>query len=111
MATATTTRTAKPATPKTPEDMEAEIDRLREDVAKLTKQLAATGNHAYSAAARAANDGMEELRVRGQAAADAVRSNAYDLERQVSDAVREKPISSLAIAAGVGFFFALLTRR
>ena len=111
MATAATGRTTKPTTPKSPEDLEAEIERLREDVSKLTKQLAATGNHAYSAATRAANEGMEELRIRGQAAADAARSQADDIERQVSEAVREKPITSLAIAAGVGFFLALLTRR
>lgn len=110
MATAQTTKAAK-AGPKTPEDLEAEIERLREDVAKLAKQLAATGEHSYSAARRAATLGVDELKARGEAAVNTVRTNADDIERQVTEAVREKPITSLAIAAGIGFFLALLSRR
>lgn len=94
-----------------PTDLEIEIARLREDVARLSEQLARTGEHTLSAARRAANEGAEQLRVKGEAAVDALKSNAGDLERQVTDAVREKPLTSLAIAAGIGFFFALLSRR
>ena len=32
-------------------------------------------------------------------------------KQQISDSVREKPLTSLAIAAGVGYLFALLARR
>ena len=91
--------------------MEAEISRLREDVAKLTELISATGQHSYSAARRAATEGAEQLRVKGEAAVSALKSNADDLERQLTSSVREKPITSLAIAAGVGFFLALLSRR
>ena len=112
MATAASARTSKNGNgAKTPEDLEAEIARLRDDVAKLTAQLAATGEHSYSAAKRAASEGAEQLRVKGEAAVSALKSNADDLERQLTDTVREKPITSLAIAAGVGFFLALLSRR
>jgi ElaB/YqjD/DUF883 family membrane-anchored ribosome-binding protein len=99
-------------------DLEAELARLREDVARLTDQLGQTrdqlgrtGEHTLSAARRAASEGAEQLRARGEEAVDALKSNAGDIERQVTDAVREKPLTSLAIAAGVGFFFALLSRR
>jgi ElaB/YqjD/DUF883 family membrane-anchored ribosome-binding protein len=109
MATAPTAKTAR--TPKSPEDLEAEIARLRDDVAKLTKQLQATGEHSYATAKRAATEGAEQLRVRGEAAMDTVRSSANDMEQQLTEAVREKPITSLAMAVGVGFFLALLSRR
>lgn len=92
-------------------DLEAEIARLREDVARLTEQLGRTGEHTLAAARRAASDGAEQLRAKGEAAVDTLKSKSGDLEQQVSDRVREKPITSLAIAAGVGFFFALLSRR
>jgi len=92
-------------------DLEAEIARLREDVARLSEQLARTGEHTLTTAKRAASEGAEQLRVKGEAAVNAVKSNASDLERQVTDAVHEKPLTSLAIAAGVGFFLALLSRR
>ena len=94
-----------------PDDLEAEITRLREDVARLTEQLARTGEHSYSAAMRAASDGAEQLRARGEAAVDAIKSNAGDIEQQISDAVREKPITALAIAAGIGYLLAVLRRQ
>lgn len=111
MATAPAGKGNKDDATTDPTALELEIARLREDVARLSEQLARTGEHTVSAARRAANEGAEQLRVKGEAAVDALKSNASDMERQVTDAVREKPLTSLAIAAGVGFFFALLSRR
>jgi ElaB/YqjD/DUF883 family membrane-anchored ribosome-binding protein len=93
-----------------PEDLEAEIARLREDVANLAAQLARTGEHSYAAAMRAASEGAEQIRVKGEAAVDALKSNASDIEQQISEAVRERPITTLAIAAGIGYFLAVLRR-
>jgi len=92
-------------------DLEADIRQLRSDIEKLAKQFAATGQHGYGTARRAASEGVEQLRAQGEAAMDTLRSNARDLEEQVLANVREKPVTSLAIAAGVGFLFALLSRR
>lgn len=112
MATAAAGKTrAGNGTKATPEDMEAEIARLRADVTRLAEQLARTGEHSVSAAKRAASEGAEQLRAKGEAAVEALRSNADDIEKQVTDAVREKPLTALAIAAGVGYFLALLSRR
>lgn len=101
-----------------PPELEAELVQLREDVARLKEQLAKTGEqlgrtgeHTLAAARRAASEGAEQLRAKGEEAMDALKSNAGDIERQVTDAVREKPLTALAIAAGVGFFMALLSRR
>jgi ElaB/YqjD/DUF883 family membrane-anchored ribosome-binding protein len=93
------------------EDLAADIELLKADIAKLTKQLQETGQHSYGAARRAANEGVEQLKAQGEAALENLRANASDIERQISDTVREKPVTALAIAAGVGFLFALLTRR
>ncbi|TJV02130.1 MAG: DUF883 family protein, partial [Mesorhizobium sp.] len=65
----------------------------------------------YGTARRVAAEGVEQLRAQGEAAFENMRSNAKDLEAQVVASVREKPVTSLAIAAGVGFLFALLARR
>ena len=112
MAAASTGRSGKTAGENgTPPDLEAEVARLKADIAILREQLNATGEHSMSAARRAATEGAEQLRMKGEAAMDSLKSNADDIEQQVTAAVREKPITSLAIAAGVGFFLALLTRR
>jgi ElaB/YqjD/DUF883 family membrane-anchored ribosome-binding protein len=92
-------------------DLEADIQQLKADIEKLTKQLAKTGEHGYGAARRAAAEGVEQLRAQGEAAFENVRGSAQDIEAQIIASVREKPVTSLAIAAGVGFLFALLTRR
>lgn len=92
-------------------DLEAEVARLREDISRLTEQLGRTGEHTVAAARRAASDGAEQLRAKGEAAMDTIKSKSGALEQQISEVVREKPITALAMAAGIGFFFAFLSRR
>ncbi|MDX8537882.1 hypothetical protein RFM23_09635 [Mesorhizobium abyssinicae] len=96
---------------RTMPDLEADIRQLKADIEKLTKQLAKTGEHGYGTARRAATEGVEQLRAQGEAAFEGLRGNARDIEAQIVANVREKPVTSLAIAAGVGFLFALLARR
>jgi ElaB/YqjD/DUF883 family membrane-anchored ribosome-binding protein len=95
----------------TPEDLAADIEQLKADIAKLTEQLRETGQHTYGAARRAAAEGVDQLKAQGEAAIENLKASANDLEQQISDSVREKPLTSLAIAAGVGYLFALLARR
>ena len=92
-------------------DLEADIKLLRADIEKLTEQLQRTGEHGIGAARRAAAQGAEQLRAKGEETVESLRQNARDFEAQITENVREKPISSLAIAAGVGFLFALIARR
>ncbi len=92
-------------------ELEADIELLRADLEKLTEQLARTGEHGVGAARRAAAQGAEHLRARGEEAVESLRENARDIEAQITMNVREKPMTSLAIAAGVGFLFALISRR
>ncbi len=96
---------------RTVSDLEADIELLKADIEKLTEQLARTGEHGVGAARRAAAQGAEHLKAQGEAVVESLRGNARDLEAQVTASVREKPITSLAIAAGVGFLFALIARR
>jgi ElaB/YqjD/DUF883 family membrane-anchored ribosome-binding protein len=91
--------------------LEADIRQLREDFAKLAQQLSTTGEHGYGAARRAAAGGVDQLRSQGEAVIEDLRSSAKDMEEQLTNTVREKPITALAIAAGVGYFLALLSRR
>jgi ElaB/YqjD/DUF883 family membrane-anchored ribosome-binding protein len=109
MATAATGKTGN-GTNEAP-DLEADIKQLKADLEKLAKQMAATREHGYGAAKRAAAFGAEQLRAQGEAKLDELRATAKDMEEQILASVREKPVTSLAIAAGVGFLFALLARR
>lgn len=115
---ATTRKTAKAQVEADVADMQAtkrsledDIAQLRKDLAKLADQFSKTGQHSYDAARRAATEGVEQLKTQSEAALGDFKLGAENLEAQLSEAVREKPVTSLAIAAGVGFLFALLSRR
>lgn len=98
-------------TPKSTTELEADIRRLQADIEKLTRQLAEAGEQHIGAAKRAAAEGVEQLRQKGEAAMESLSGNARDIEAQVIASVREKPMTALAVAVGIGFLFALLSRR
>jgi len=92
-------------------ELEAEIKVLKAELEKLAKQAQSTGERGYGTARKAAALGAEQLRLQGEAKFEELRATAHDIEEQVLSHVREKPVTSLAIAAGVGFLFALIARR
>lgn len=111
MASPSTTAKVHVNEAQTRAELEAEVARLKGDVTKLKEQVRETGQRSYRSAQRVASSGLESVKARSEAAIEDIRGQAKDYEAQLEEAVREKPISSLAIAAGVGFVLALLTRR
>jgi ElaB/YqjD/DUF883 family membrane-anchored ribosome-binding protein len=92
-------------------EMEAQIETLKAEIAKLTAQAQSSGEKSLEALKNIAQEGVSQVRSRGEAAMQGLREDATDIEGELVARVREKPVTSLAIAAGVGFLFALLTRR
>jgi ElaB/YqjD/DUF883 family membrane-anchored ribosome-binding protein len=109
MATAATGKSGNGA--KDIADLEADIKQLKADLEKLVKQMQQTGEHGYGTARRAAAFGADQLKAQGEAKLEELRAGAVAIEEQVLASVREKPLTSLGIAAGVGFLFALIARR
>lgn len=106
------TNGAKAEAPKlSTSEMEAQIETLKAEIAKLTAQVSSSGERSFEALRNIAQEGVHQARVQGEAAMEGLKGNAGDIEAQVVAAVREKPVTSLAIAAGVGFLFALMSRR
>lgn len=104
-------RSANGAGAASTKDIELQLQQLRDDISNLAKTVAAVGNDKASElkgkARRAANDAADA----SLNAVEAAREQAASLERDLERQIRLKPIQSVAIAAGAGFLFALLTRR
>jgi ElaB/YqjD/DUF883 family membrane-anchored ribosome-binding protein len=92
-------------------ELEAQIEILRAEVAKLSEQLESSGEISMRAMKKAAAAGVDQLKSQGEAAYEGFRTNARDVEDQLYATVREKPATSLAIAAAVGFLLAVMARR
>lgn len=95
----------------TAEDVEDRIEELRNEIAALTKTLAAFG-------ATKVDDykaGLDRLAADAIAtssrAFEAARSEAISLEEGLETHIRNKPLQSVGIAVGIGFLAAILTRR
>jgi ElaB/YqjD/DUF883 family membrane-anchored ribosome-binding protein len=99
------------AAKETAQDLASDVAKLREDITRLANEIAALGRQSVNTAKRAAAEGVDQLRAQGEAGVDGLRANAQDAQEQLVQTVREKPITSLAVAAGIGFLFALMTRR
>ncbi len=92
-------------------ELKAEIARLRKEISDLAKHVSEVGDLSAKAARKAATSKAEELKAKGEETYDELRATALGYEKQLTDAVHEKPLTSLAMAAGVGYFLALLSRR
>ncbi|MCR4267070.1 YqjD family protein [Nitratireductor sp. ZSWI3] len=92
-------------------DLEEDIRQLRADMAQLASHLKAMGGQTGEAARKAAGESVDHLFEQGEAALRNVKGNAQEVERELAQAIRNRPITSLALAVGAGFLLALATRR
>ena len=93
------------------EDVEAHLQELRNEVAALTRSLAAFG----ATKAEDYKAGIDKLTAdavdASSRAFESARAEARALEASLEDQIRSKPLQAVGIAAGIGFLVALMTRR
>lgn len=81
---------------------------------KADTKISDMARKAEAAARRAEtvlHDGVETLRTQGRAYADEAIQRFETAQEQVREQVRERPITGLMAAAGVGFLLGLLVAR
>jgi ElaB/YqjD/DUF883 family membrane-anchored ribosome-binding protein len=95
--------------------VEREFDNLKDDVSKLTQQVAslvsATGSAAYRRARTNLDGVLSDASGKGQEAVDAVKDVTTTIGDAVEDAVYKRPVTTLAMAAGIGFLIGAIWRR
>lgn len=92
-------------------DVEAQIERIREDIAALTKTVAAYGaGKADKYTAEAEKAGKDILRA-SHSALENARAEVAAVEKDVEARVRENPLQALGVAVGLGFLLAIIVRH
>jgi ElaB/YqjD/DUF883 family membrane-anchored ribosome-binding protein len=93
------------------QNLEEQISRLQEDIKSITATLARMGGDKVSEARNTAEGEYRHLLRQGREVMSEARSQAGALESQLVDTVREKPLTAIAGAIGIGFLLALMSRR
>lgn len=96
---------------KSTEELQQQIEQLKQDMASIAATLADIGSQKIEQAQDAASDAYKTMYEQGEEFVTSVKQQACTIEDQVTDYVQERPLSALAIAAGIGYIFAALTRR
>lgn len=94
----------------TEDDLETQIAELQADIKSITKTLQRMGQTTVSGVKSEAMSRAHELADRGQSMLDSAQGEFNSLERQLKDTIREKPLTAVAAAIGMGFLIAIMTR-
>jgi ElaB/YqjD/DUF883 family membrane-anchored ribosome-binding protein len=96
-------------------DIQADLDALRNDVARLSSQLGdiltSKGSAAWSRARSNIEDVMSDASAKGQEAVDAVREVGDNMLDAIDESLKKRPYTTLALAVGIGFLFGATWRR
>lgn len=113
----------KKATDKsTYESLEKDLAAVKNDISALAEQLSDAINSVTGTAKRRARRGYRQARAnvddvlseaseRGHAVADAAQEAAVSIGETLEDAVRERPLATVAVALGLGFLIGVTWRR
>jgi len=93
------------------QQLEEQISKLQADLKDIAASIAKLSSDKISEARDAASGEVRHLRRQGQHLVDDVQSQAGEMEQQLKDTIREKPLTAVASAVGIGFLLALMSRR
>lgn len=93
------------------QELEAQVSQLQDDLKAITDTLSKLTGDKIGEARDIAKTEIRQLKRRGQHMLDDAQDQAEEVEKQLKDTIREKPLTAVATAAGIGFVLALLTRH
>ena len=91
--------------------LEDQVAQLQSDLKAIAATLARLSTDKVSEVRDVAKSEVRHLQRQGQHVLDDVQDQAGELEKQLKDTIREKPLTAVASAVGIGFILALLSRR
>lgn len=91
--------------------LEDQVSQLQDDIKAIAATLARLSNEKVNEVRDVAKGEVRHLQRQGQHIVDDVQDQASAMEKQLKDTIREKPLTAVASAVGIGFILALLSRR
>lgn len=98
------------AAARTEEDIEDQIERLQDDVKAIMKSLQRMGNEKVKEGRAYAKSEYANLIQAGEGMLENVQDEFGQVEKQIKDTIRSKPLTAVLSAVGIGFLIAVLTR-
>lgn len=92
------------------QELEAQIEQLQADLKSIAATLTGLAGDKVTEARGAAEKEARHLARTGQHAVEEVQDELGQLERQVKDGIREKPITAVLGALALGYILAVVTR-
>ena len=96
-------------------NIQADLVSLRDEVARLTHQIAdifaAKGTASWQRAKSDLDGAISDAGEKGREAIGAVREVGDNVVDAVDKSLRQRPYTALALAAGLGFLFGAIWRR
>ena len=108
-------RDVKQAANEASGDIQADLQALRDDFARLADQVSTIlgnkGSAAWQQARSSVDDIMAGAQDTGREAVDAMREVSDNFVEAIDDSIKTRPYTTLAIVAALGFLFGATWRR
>jgi ElaB/YqjD/DUF883 family membrane-anchored ribosome-binding protein len=108
-------RDVKKAANEASGDIQADLQALRDDFARLAEQvsdiLGTKGSAAWQKARSSVDDMVAGAQDTGREAVDAMREVSDNFVDAIDDSIKTRPYTTLAIVAALGFLFGATWRR
>ena len=92
------------------DDLEAQVAQLQNDIRSITRSIASMGEHRVDQVRSAAKSQASNLFQRGQEAFSGAQDEFGEVEKQIKDTIRAKPLTAVAGAVALGFLIAMISR-
>jgi hypothetical protein len=92
------------------DELSAQISQLQTDMKAIAQTLAGLAEEKVSEAQSVAKREARNIARSGQQAVEDVQDEFGQLERQIKDTIREKPLTAVAGAIALGYILAVVSR-
>ena len=107
----TPTSRSRASTKPREDQLEDQIAQLQTDLKAIAATLTKLSTDKVNEARDTAKDEARNMQRQGQQVIDEVQDQAGAMEQQLKDTIREKPLTAVASAIGIGYILALLSRH